>query len=91
MTQFGALQECWNTDVIESKKSEQESILCIINIKPNTAYFKSCLSKRMGNLYFANNLGYPGLCAYKFCYFISGICLQAYYLRVEIASSFLSK
>lgn len=89
---FGALQECWNTDIIESRQSEQEPILGIINMKINTGvFFKLHLSKTMGNLYFANNLGYPSLCTYNVCYFISGVHLQAYNLHEEIASSFLLK
>lgn len=59
--QFEALLECWNKDVIESGKSEQESALGIINMKANMVFFKLPLSKRMGSLYFLNNLGYPGL------------------------------
>lgn len=38
---FGALQECWNTDIIESRQSEQEPILGIINMKINTGVFSS--------------------------------------------------
>lgn len=38
---FGALQECWNTDIIESRQSEQEPILGIINMKINTGFFSS--------------------------------------------------